>query len=45
VLGHPAVHVVDQIGHYSTRITIGLIVVLVLVGAARRSRQRRRRTE
>jgi membrane protein DedA with SNARE-associated domain len=29
--GHPAVHVINQISHYSTRITIALIVVVVLV--------------
>lgn len=33
--GHPAVHVIDQIGHYSTRITIGLIVAIVVVSAVR----------
>jgi membrane protein DedA with SNARE-associated domain len=40
-IGHPAVHVVDQIGHYSLRITIALIVVIIVVAVVR---QRRRGT-
>jgi membrane protein DedA with SNARE-associated domain len=35
-IGHPAVHVVNEIGHYSLRITVGLIVVIIVIGGARR---------
>lgn len=41
-IGHPAVHVVDEIGHYSLRITIALVVLLILVGVIRGRRVRRR---
>jgi membrane protein DedA with SNARE-associated domain len=39
-IGHPAVHVVDEIGHYSLRVTIAIVVVVVLVSAVRRRRAR-----
>ena len=29
-IGHPAVHVVHEISHYSTRVTIGIVLALVL---------------
>jgi len=35
-VGHPAVHVVDQISHYSTRVTIAVIAVIVIGSALRR---------
>lgn len=41
-IGHPAVHVVNEIGHYSLRITIALIVVLVVVATLRARRTARR---
>jgi len=34
-IGHPAVHIVNEIGHYSTRVMIGLIIVVVLLAAFR----------
>jgi membrane protein DedA with SNARE-associated domain len=34
-IGHPAVHVVNEIGHYSLRITIGLIVAIIVIGTVR----------
>jgi membrane-associated protein len=37
-IGHPAVHVVNEIGHYSLLITIALVVVLIAL-AARRARR------
>jgi membrane-associated protein len=40
-IGHPAVHIVDEIGHYSTRVTIGVVVILIIVAAVRGRRQRR----
>ena len=39
-IGHPAVHVVNEIGHYSLVLTVALIVGLVLLGAVRRRRAR-----
>jgi membrane-associated protein len=44
-IGHPAVHLVDQIGHYSLRITIALLVILVIVGALRQRRRARPEVE
>lgn len=41
-IGHPAVRVVDEIGHYSLRITVALVVILIVIGAFRGSRARRR---
>lgn len=38
-IGHPAVHVVDQIGHYSLRITIALIVVIIVIAVIRQRRR------
>jgi membrane-associated protein len=37
-IGHPAVHVVDEIGHYSLVATIAVIVVIIVVGGVRRQR-------
>jgi membrane-associated protein len=37
-IGHPAVHVVNEIGRYSLIVTVALIVVLIALGA-RRSRR------
>lgn len=37
-IGHPAVHVVNLIGHYSTWVTIGLIVVVIGLSAMRQRR-------
>jgi membrane protein DedA with SNARE-associated domain len=34
-IGHPAVRVVNEIGHYSLRITLALIIVIVVVAAVR----------
>jgi membrane protein DedA with SNARE-associated domain len=34
-VGHPAVHVIDEIGHYSTRITIALVVAIVVISIVR----------
>ncbi len=34
-LGHPAVHAIDRISHYSTRIGIALIVAIVVVAVVR----------
>jgi membrane-associated protein len=44
-IGHPAVHLIDQIGHYSLRITIALVVILVIVGAVRQRRRPRGEVE
>jgi membrane protein DedA with SNARE-associated domain len=41
-IGHPAVHVVNEIGHYSLRITIALVVALIIVGTVRGRRAVRR---
>ena len=40
-IGHPAVHVVNEIGHYALVLTIALIVVLIAVGAFRGHRAQR----
>jgi membrane-associated protein len=40
-IGHPAVHVVDAIGRYSLRITIGLVVILIAVAVIRGRRRTR----
>lgn len=37
-IGHPAVHVVGEIGHYSLWVTIGVIVAVIAVGAVRQRR-------
>jgi membrane protein DedA with SNARE-associated domain len=42
--GHPAVHVIDQINHYSTRVTIGLVVAIVLFSIVRTQIRLRRGT-
>jgi membrane-associated protein len=39
-IGHPAVHVVNEIGHYSLLVTIALVVVLIGLGARRGRRAR-----
>jgi membrane-associated protein len=39
-IGHPAVHVVNEIGHYSLVVTVALIVGLVALSAVRRRRAR-----
>jgi membrane protein DedA with SNARE-associated domain len=41
-IGHPAVHVIDQIGHYSLRITIAVVVIIVIVATVRGRRASRR---
>jgi membrane protein DedA with SNARE-associated domain len=41
-IGRPAVHVVNSIGHYSLLVTVGVIVLLVVIGGLR---QRRRVSE
>jgi membrane protein DedA with SNARE-associated domain len=40
-IGHPAVHVVNEIGHYSLLVTIGLVVILIALGAFRARRTSR----
>jgi membrane-associated protein len=40
-IGHPAVHVVNEIGHYSLVVTIALIVVLIGLSAWRQRRAAR----
>jgi membrane protein DedA with SNARE-associated domain len=40
--GHPAVHVIDRINHYSTRVTIGLIIAIVLFSVVRTQLRLRR---
>jgi membrane-associated protein len=40
-IGHPAVHVVDEIGKYSLRVTIALVVVVIGVSVIRQRRARR----
>jgi membrane-associated protein len=40
-IGHPAVHVVNEIGHYSLIVTIALVVVLIGLGARRGRRAAR----
>lgn len=35
-IGHPAVHVVNEIGHYSLAVTVALVVVLIGLGMWRR---------
>jgi membrane-associated protein len=40
-IGHPAVHVVNEIGHYSLVATIALIVILIGLGARRGRRAAR----
>jgi membrane-associated protein len=37
-IGHPAVHIVGEIGHYSLWVTIGLIVAIIAFGAFRQRR-------
>ena len=40
--GHPVVHVINQINHYSTRVTIGLIIAIVLFSTIRAQLRLRR---
>jgi membrane-associated protein len=40
-IGHPAVHVVNEIGHYSLLVTVALVVVLIGFGARRGRRAAR----
>lgn len=35
-IGHPAVHVVNEIGHYSIVVTVVLVAVIIVVSAVRR---------
>lgn len=37
-IGHPAVHVVNEVGHYSLWVTVGLVAVVFAYGAVRRRR-------
>lgn len=37
-IGHPAIRVVQVIGHYSIAVTVGLVVLLLLFAAVRRQR-------
>jgi len=40
-IGHPAVHVVNEIGHYSLVVTVALVVVLIALGVVRGRREAR----
>jgi membrane protein DedA with SNARE-associated domain len=41
-IGHPAVQVVDEIGHYALRVTVALVVVLIGVAVIRGRRRANR---
>jgi membrane protein DedA with SNARE-associated domain len=42
-LGHPAVHVVTVVGHYSLWVTAGIVVLLIVIGSVRQRRAAIRR--
>jgi membrane protein DedA with SNARE-associated domain len=44
-IGHPAVHVVGEIGHYSLWVTIGVVVAVIAVGSVRQRRASRSEPE